>query len=227
MDLALHNAYGANQPIDGFNTDRDAFLGVYGSIERPKNVLDGKPGNSMASGGAVIGSHYIRITLAPGQSQSLIFLLGYTENPQEEKWESPGVINKIRARQVMARFSTDRQVDEALTNLRDYWESLLSAFRLESPDEKLNRMVNIWNQYQCMVAFDKSRSASYFESGESFQTFGPSEGPIAESVFIGGMFVKYAREYASICRRTARRLPHMRRGENLHRASRLLRPGGS
>ena len=37
------------------------------------------------------------------------------------------------------------------------------------------------------------------EPGESFQTTGPSEGPVAESVFIAGMFVKYGGEYADIC----------------------------
>lgn len=157
--------YCVNAPLDGFDTDRDAFLGVYGSAERPKAVLEGRPRNSIASGGAVIGSHHIRLSLGPGESKSLIFLLGYTENPREEKWEAPGIINKKRAREVMARFSEDSQVDAALEQLADYWENLLSAFHLESPDEKLNRMVNIWNQYQCMVTFNMSRSASYFESG--------------------------------------------------------------
>ena len=38
--------------------------------------------------------------------------------------------------------------------------------------------------------------------GESFQTFGPSEGPVAESVFIAGMFVKYGEEYAQLCELT-------------------------
>ena len=38
------------------------------------------------------------------------------------------------------------------------------------------------------------------EPGESFQTFGPSEGPVAESVFIAGMFVKYGGEYVALCR---------------------------
>ena len=75
--------YCVNAPLDGFDTDRDAFLGVYGSAEHPKAVLEGRPRNSIASGGAVIGSHHIRLSLGPGESKSLIFLLGYTENPRE------------------------------------------------------------------------------------------------------------------------------------------------
>lgn len=157
--------YTVNAPIDGFDTSRDDFLGVYGSIEHPKSVFEGISHNSFASGGAVIGSHHLKITLAPGESRSLIFLLGYNENPTEDKWEAPGIIKKDQARAAIARFSTDTQVDLALNNLKNYWNDLLSTYVLESSDEKLNRMVNIWNQYQCMVTFNMSRSASYFESG--------------------------------------------------------------
>lgn len=157
--------YTVNAPIDGFDTSRDDFLGVYGSIERPDAVLRGTSGNSVASGGAVIGSHHLKVTLAPGESRSYIFILGYSENAQDDKWEAPGIINKTAARAAMKRFSTDAQAEEALQALNDYWSTLLSNFSLQSSDEKLNRMVNIWNQYQCMVTFNMSRSASYFESG--------------------------------------------------------------
>ena len=310
----------------------------------------------MASGGAVIGSHHLKVTLAPGESKSFIFILGYSENPYEDKWEAPNVIKKDRAREAMKRFATDRQAEEALAALKKYWEDLLSIYSVESKDEKLDRMVNIWNQYQCMVTFNMSRSASYFESGtgrgmgfrdscqdllgfvhlipdrarqrildiaatqfedgsayhqyqpltkkgnsdigsgfnddplwliagtsayiketgdlmileemvdfdndpslaqplmehlrrsfnytlthlgphglpligradwndclnlncfsrepgESFQTFGPSEGPVAESVFIAGMFVKYGREYADICRLTGQKEEGLRADE--------------
>ncbi len=157
--------YTVNAPIDGFDTSRDDFLGVYGSIEHPKSVYEGVSHNSVASGGAVIGSHHLKVTLAPGESRSFIFLLGYSENPSDDKWEAPSVIKKENARAAIARFSTDAQVDAALTDLKEYWKNLLSTYTLESSDEKLNRMVNIWNQYQCMVTFNMSRSASYFESG--------------------------------------------------------------
>ncbi len=380
--------YTVNAESDGFDTDRDVFLGgyaqsgegnagsdrelsrtgsvsaagivsvagntsaagavrlcpsIYGSIENPKAVRESASYQSIASGGAVIGSHHLTVTLAPGEEKSLIFLLGYAENPAEEKWEAPDVINKTPAQNTISRLNDDQKVESALQALADYWNSLLSRFTLECGDEKLSRMVNIWNQYQCMVTFNMSRSASYFESGtgrgmgfrdscqdllgfvhlipdrarqrildiaatqfedgsayhqyqpltkkgnadigsgfnddplwliagtaayiketedmsileeqvdfnndpskarpllehlkrsfdytlahlgphglpligradwndclnlncfstepgESFQTFGPSEGPVAESVFIAGMFVKYGREYAQICR---------------------------
>lgn len=157
--------YTVNAEINGFDTSRDAFLGVYGSIERPQTVLTRASSDSIASGGAVIGSHHLKVILKPGESKSFVFVLGYSENPYEDKWEAPNIIKKDAARAAMKRFSTDEQVEKALNDLKEYWNTLLATFSVDSADEKLNRMVNIWNQYQCMVTFNMSRSASYFESG--------------------------------------------------------------
>lgn len=159
--------YTVNAEINGFDTSRDAFLGVYGSIERPQTVLTRASSDSIASGGAVIGSHHLKVILKPGESKSFVFVLGYSENPYEDKWEAPNIIKKDAARAAMKRFSTDEQVEKALNDLKEYWNTLLATFSVDSADEKLNRMVNIWNQYQCMVTFNMSRSASHFESGTS------------------------------------------------------------
>ncbi|WP_099468391.1 GH36-type glycosyl hydrolase domain-containing protein [Konateibacter massiliensis] len=335
--------YGVNKKADGFDTSRDAFLGSYRGSDNPLVVEQQSASNSVASGWSPIGSHYFSITLQPGEAKSFIFVLGYIQNKEEEKWERAGVINKAPAKAVLERYKNDSDVTAALAELKAYWQTLLSKYQVESGDQKLNRMVNIWNQYQCMVTFNMSRSASYYESGtgrgmgfrdscqdllgfvhlipdrareriidiastqfedgsayhqyqpltkkgnldvgsgfnddplwliacvsayiketgdfsileemvpfdndasksaslfehlrrslnytithlgphklpligradwndclnlncfskepgESFQTTGPSEGPVAESVFIAGMFVKYGREYAALCR---------------------------
>ena len=157
--------YTVNAPVDGFDTSRDAFLGAWRSNANPEVVEKGACTNSHAHGWAPVGVHQINVTLNPGESRSLIYILGYIENPQEEKWTAPGVINKTRAHELMARYATDTQVDEALAKLHAHWNNLLSTYAVRSSDEKLDRMVNIWNQYQCMVTFNMSRSASYYESG--------------------------------------------------------------
>ena len=157
--------YTVNAPVDGFDTSRDAFLGAWRSNSDPEAVEKGACTNSHAHGWAPVGVHQINVTLNPGESRSLIYMLGYIENPQEEKWAAPGVINKTRAHELMARYATDAQVDEALARLHAHWNNLLSTYAVRSSDEKLDRMVNIWNQYQCMVTFNMSRSASYYESG--------------------------------------------------------------
>lgn len=157
--------YSVNAPIDGFDTDRESFMGLHNGFHEPKVVLDGKPTMSYAHGWSPIASHYIEVHLEPGESKEFVFVLGYVENEEEEKWESKGVINKTKAKEVIAKFDTSEKVDAALAELRTYWDDLLSIYTIKSNDEKLDRMVNIWNQYQCMITFCFSRSASFFESG--------------------------------------------------------------
>ena len=335
--------YSVNAEVAGFDTSRDDFMGAYNGPDSPEVVKEGQAKNSIASGWYPIASHQLNISLAPGEAKSFIFVLGYCENPEDEKWEAQDVINKAPAKKMLARYQTDEDVAKAFDALKAYWDELLGIFHVDTESEEVNRMVNIWNQYQCMVTFNFSRSASYYESGigrgmgfrdscqdllgfvhliperareriidiastqfedgsayhqyqpltkkgnadigsgfnddplwliagtsayiresgdftildemvpydndeskattlfehltrsfnytvnhkgpnklpligradwndclnlncfsehpgESFQTFGPSEGPVAESVFIGGMFVKYGREYADLCK---------------------------
>ncbi|MBE5951596.1 MAG: glycosyl transferase [Lachnospiraceae bacterium] len=157
--------FSVNHPIDGFDTIRDDFLGMYNGVDHPEVVEAGKAKNTVASGWSPIASHQINITLQPGETKTFVFVLGYLENPQEEKWEAHNVINKKPAEAMLAKYQTDADVEAALAELKAYWEDLLSRYSVESKDDKVNRMVNIWNQYQCMVTFNMSRSASYYESG--------------------------------------------------------------
>ncbi|HEY7773004.1 MAG TPA: glycosyl transferase, partial [Marinagarivorans sp.] len=157
--------YNVNAPIDGFDTDRDIWKGTYNDFDRPDAVFEGKPRNSEAHGWSPCASHCIEVELAPGEEKSYIFTLGYIEVKPEDKWESKGVINKAPAEAQMARFDTDEKVDAELAKLADYWTGLLSKISVDSGDERIDRSVNIWNQYQCMVTFNMSRSASFFETG--------------------------------------------------------------
>lgn len=157
--------YSVNHPIDGYDTDRTAFLGLYNGLHNPIAVISGKANNSIADGWSPIASHYLELTLKPGQKKELIFTLGYVENEAAEKWERPGIINKTKAELLLSNYQHNGQVQRALEKLKHYWAKLLSVFTINSNDPKLNRMVNIWNPYQCMVTFNLSRSASYFESG--------------------------------------------------------------
>ncbi|MHB9055190.1 MAG: GH36-type glycosyl hydrolase domain-containing protein [Paludibacteraceae bacterium] len=157
--------YSVNEPMQGFETDRETFFGLYNGFDEPQTVLEGVPRNSVAHGWSPIASHYVEVTLQPGESKNLVYVLGYVENAENEKWESKGIINKTKAKATIARFNTAEKVDAALAELRVYWDNLLGVFTLQSGEEKLDRMINIWNQYQCMITFCFSRSASFFESG--------------------------------------------------------------
>ena len=182
-----HYAYYAltNAKADGYDTDRESFIGLYNDFSNPQCVMAGKPSMSVAHGWSPIASHYVEVTLQPGESKDFIFLLGYVENDQEKKFvldASPAeglvtslgdldhtIINKEKAHAVIERFATVEAVDAAFAELRTMWDGLLSKFTVSSSDERLDRMVNIWNQYQCMITFCFSRSASFFESGVGLQ----------------------------------------------------------
>lgn len=157
--------YSVNTPVDGFDTSRDAFLGAYRGAANPEVVEKGQATNSMASGWSPIASQQINLTLAPGESKTFVFVLGYIENPEDQKWEAPGIINKKPAEKMLAKYQTDADVERAFAALQAYWNELLSKYTVKSSNDKVDRMVNIWNQYQCMVTFNMSRSASYYESG--------------------------------------------------------------
>jgi cellobiose phosphorylase len=160
--------YGVNEPGAGFDTDREAFLGDpwtgFADAALPRR---GTAGNSIASGWYPIGSHHHVLDLAPGESRDLVYVLGYLENDPEQKWADAAhqLVNKQGAHALLQRFATAAAVDEALAALTAHWEALLGTYTVRSGDPKLDRMVNIWNQYQCMVTFNMSRSASYFETG--------------------------------------------------------------
>lgn len=174
--------YSVNAPVDGFDTDRETFIGLYNEFSLPEKVSEGKASNSIAHGWSPVASHYIEAELQPGESRDYIFLLGYVENGQDEKFESNeektahhnpilqsvssgALINKSKAEAMISALDTTAKVDAAFAELKAYWDRLLDVYVVKSHEEKLDRMVNIWNQYQCMVTFNMSRSASFFESG--------------------------------------------------------------
>ena len=237
--------FAVNSPVTGFDTSRDEFLGQFNGWDTPQVIAEGQAHDSVAHGWFPIAANRVRLTLQPGQTRSLVFVLGYIEVAKDQKWEDPndpakvGIINKKPAHDLFRRFATTEQVEAALKVLNAYWTELLSTYSVESGDEKLDRMVNIWHQYQCMVTFNMSRSASYYESGmgrgmgfrdsnqdllgfvhlipgradwndclnlncfsdtpgESFQTVENNDTGVAESVFIGGMFVLYGGQYVDI-----------------------------
>ena len=180
-----HYAYYAvtNTNVNGYDTDRETFVGLYNELSQPQCVMDGKPANSLAHGWSPIASHFFEVTLEAGEKRDFIFLLGYVENDQNEKFSTEDIrrksngeiissqdsdvtfVNKEKAHKLIDRFSKVKAVDDAFEELKSMWDKLLSAFVINSADERLDRMVNIWNQYQCMITFNFSRSASFFESG--------------------------------------------------------------
>lgn len=168
--------YSVNAEPDGFDTDRETFLGLHNGYDAPKTVVNGASGNSVADGWSPIASHRLNVSLEPGASKTFVFVLGYIENDPDDKWaawpeanllqtnENMRVVNKKKALALQERFDSPEKVRKAFDELKVFWDGLLSRFVLKTEDEKLNRMA-LWNQYQCVVTYNFARSASYFESG--------------------------------------------------------------
>lgn len=157
--------YSVNSKINGFETDRDTFLGQFNGFDCPEVVNKGKTNNSVCSGWYPIASHMLEVSLECDEEKEFIFVLGYIENANDQKFDSLNIINKDKAKLMQEKYSTSEKCDIVFEELKRYWDKLLSVYTIKSNDEKLDRMVNIWNPYQCMVTFNMSRSASYYESG--------------------------------------------------------------
>jgi len=163
-----HYAYFAcSEPIYGFDTQRENFLGAYRNWDYPQAVEEGRCSNSFAYGWAPVGVHHLRLSLEAGEKKTIHFILGYQENPGHEKFAPPGsqILNKRQVMPLIEKFSQTDEVERAFLELKTYWDGLLSKFQVSTPSEDTNRMVNIWNVYQVMATFNFSRSASFFESG--------------------------------------------------------------
>lgn len=157
--------YSTSETSHSFDSDRDAFLGADQDWSSPAAVENGTCSNSIASGWYPMAAHHYSITLEPGAAKELVFVLGYIENDKNNKWEAPSIINKEKAREMMERYCDTSKVKNAFAELGQYWEHHLNKYQVSSSISELDRMVNIWNQYQCMITFHMSRSASYYESG--------------------------------------------------------------
>jgi len=163
-----HFAYFAcSEPLAGFDTQREAFLGPYRGFHEPLGVELGKLSNSIAHGWSPHGAHHVKLALQPGEAREVIFVLGYWENPRDAKFEATGVINKASVIPVIDRWLRPETVRDAVAELRAYWDELLDVLVVYTPDADTNRMVNVWNAYQCMVTFNMSRSVSSYETGIS------------------------------------------------------------
>jgi cellobiose phosphorylase len=163
-----HFAYFAcSRQLAGFETQREAFMGPYRGWDKPAAVERGRLSNSVAHGWAPIGAHHVKLELEPGETQRLTFVLGYHENPPEQKFDPPDsqTLDKRTVKPVIAKYMDAAHVEAAFDRLSQYWDGLLRICQVETPDVHTDRMVNIWNAYQCMATFNMSRSASFYESG--------------------------------------------------------------
>jgi len=138
-----HFAYFAcSKALAGFETQRESFLGPYRGWENPRAVEADTCSNSLTVGGSPVGVHHFRFALAPGEKKRVIFLLGYHENPVDEKFSPPGsqTINKRSVRPIIDEYLKPEVVDGAFEELKRSWDDLLGVLQVHTPNEHVDRM---------------------------------------------------------------------------------------
>ena len=159
--------FACSESVAGTDTQREDFLGPSRGWDRPLAVERGACEGSVAHGWAPIAAHHVRWSLEPGESRDVVFVLGYAENPPDAKFDPPGSgrLDRRGARAVLDRVLDPGYVEAAVGELREHWADLLDTLRVETPDEHVDRMVNVWTPYQIMATFNLGRSASSFDTG--------------------------------------------------------------
>ncbi|MDR2929570.1 MAG: hypothetical protein LBV06_01475 [Propionibacteriaceae bacterium] len=136
---------------DGFDSMRDSFIGPYRTETNPIAVEQGFCSGSAATTQNHCGALQHRISLAPGQSVRLVYLLGYG--------------NRSVAQQVKAKYADPAQVDAAIEDLASYWRAKKSVFACDTPSEAMNTLLNSWTLLQAETCVVWSRFASFVEVG--------------------------------------------------------------
>jgi cellobiose phosphorylase len=153
-DIARHCWMGLiGAPISGFDTSREAFLGPYRSYHNPLAVELGQCFNSRVYGDNACGSLQTEIELQPGESREIMLMLGIGDA-------------RTTGKKALAEFGSLECADLELEKLKRHWHDKLGNLVVSTPDEDFNHMVNVWGQYNSLITFSWSRSASLVYNGE-------------------------------------------------------------
>jgi len=153
FDVSTGYAFFASSgAVTGYDCNREKFIGPYRGESNPLAVEKGQCFNSEARGGNPIAATSNSVKLSPGETHTIIFVLG--------------VVNKKSdAKKYIQKYKKKSNVDTELQKLKEYWDTYLSNLSVDTPDKEFNTMINVWNQYQSKTTFDWSRYVSFYETG--------------------------------------------------------------
>ncbi len=139
-----------SEVLDGCGS-LEAFIGAYRTYSNPIMVESGKCDDSMNFNANSCGALRTEITLNPGETKELIYLLGQKTDAESAE--------------ILKAYEQPGKVDAELSELKAYWHGKLENFQVETPSEAFNNMINVWNAYQCFITFIWSRAASLIYCG--------------------------------------------------------------
>lgn len=145
--------------FQGWDGDRDRFLGSYGGFAAPDAVREGLSRNSLGSSDNICGSVSSRVELAPEQVSDVIVLLGTGRG-------------SVEGQAALGRAGSPDLVRAALAELKGHWHGLLDLCTVKTPDADFDHMANVWGAYNALMTFEWSRSCSLVYTGDQRDGYG-------------------------------------------------------
>ncbi len=142
----------AGAAVSSYCGDREKFLGRYHGYHNPEGVVSGTLDQSFNYNENGCGALSAQITLEPGETKHLAFILGMKSNAESEA---------ILAQYQDCKAACEREWKELVS----YWHGKLSHFQIKTPSAEFNTMINTWNAYNCFMTFIWSRAASFIYCG--------------------------------------------------------------
>jgi cellobiose phosphorylase len=141
----------AGAEVASYCGDKEAFLGRYHGYGNPQGVISGNLGNVTSYNENSCGALSCIISLKPGESKTVAFLLG--AKPSAE------------AAQILASYEDPAVIRKEVQELKNNWYEKLDHLQVKTPSPEFNTMINTWNAYNCFMTFIWSRAASFIYCG--------------------------------------------------------------
>jgi len=137
-----------------YDTDKETFLGMYGSQNSPDAVREGKLKKRTGNWLDPVASLHTKISLRPNEKKTACFTLGAADS-------------KTQALRYVLKYRRLPEVDRALQKVRLQWSRLLTTVTIDTPDDATNIMQNVWLKYQTISGRLWGRTA-YYQTGGAF-----------------------------------------------------------
>ena len=148
----LEGFHASNVKPAAYDGDKEAFFGRFTDNQSPQAVLEGRLRNSDGKWGDSMAALQVDVELNPKESKTVVFTLGSTRS-------------KEHAERIIKKYADEKTADRELAKAKALWDSFVNATTIETPDEAMNFMTNIWMKYQAISGRLWARCGYYQSSG--------------------------------------------------------------
>jgi cellobiose phosphorylase len=138
-----------SEPLKSFDCDKESFIGLYNNDDRPRAMVESKLSGRTGRFTDAIAALQVEVTLAPGESKIVVFTMGAAEDGRED------------AHELIQRYTSVKASEHAFQDLQNFWSRFIDGEEVETPDDALNFMTNIWMKYQAISCRLWGKSAFY------------------------------------------------------------------